>query len=116
MHVMGLTLSRVPFSPRLTSPSSGPASQVIVLNFISATSMSTLNTFVQAVNIVLGIIIQHTHVTPFLVAGVVIVIVFASLYGVLEANKQVLETVDRVTDTCLKKEPGGTRDGQYTKV
>jgi len=95
--------------------------QVIVLNYVSATSMSTLNTFMQAINILLGILIQHTPVTPFLVVGVALVIVFALLYGVLKTNKPILDAVDSVTDGCLKRAPGtpageAVGDGPYAKA
>jgi len=69
--------------------------QYVVLAFVSATSMSTANVFTQILNIVISIPLQHTEITDYLVAGIVIVIVFSGLYTAIKAHKPFLPWFDQ---------------------
>jgi len=76
--------------------------QYIVLAFVSATSMSTANIFTQTLNIVISIPIQDTEVTPMLISGISVVIIFSSFYTYMKTVRSFLPWFD---ETFLGKKP-----------
>ena len=79
--------------------------QYVVLIFVSATSMSTANTFTQNLNIIISIFSQRgtmheVAVTPTLVAGVSLVCVFSVAYTLLKADRRLLAWVDENMPLC----------------
>lgn len=61
--------------------------QYVVLMFVSATSMSTANIFTQVLNIAISIPLQRTPLTPYLGAGILLVIGSSAAYTLLKAHK-----------------------------
>jgi len=76
--------------------------QMLVLAFVSATSMATANIFTQILNIVISIPIQNTDITPALIAGIVVVVVFSTLYTFIKAHKPFIPWFDAAV---LGKQP-----------
>ena len=71
--------------------------QMAVLYFVSATSMSISNQSAQALNILISLPIQHTPITPALVTGFCLVIAFSSFYALCKITTSVLTWFD---DKC----------------
>jgi len=81
--------------------------QYIVLIFVSATSMSTANTFTQNLNIIISIFTQkgtshELEVTPMLVAGISIVMIFSFGYTVIKLDKRILPAIDEKMPICAE--------------
>ena len=72
-----------------------------MLVFVTATSMSTANIFVQVFNILISIPIQHTTVTGQLVAGICLTILFSFVYAYIKANRAFLPAFDKAIG-CAK--------------
>lgn len=62
--------------------------QFIVLSLVSATSMATANTFTTSLNIVISMTWQDLDISPYLIAGVTLVICMAFLYTYLKADPE----------------------------
>jgi drug/metabolite transporter (DMT)-like permease len=77
--------------------------QYVVLVFVTATSMSTANTFTQILNILISMPIQHTAATPALVAGIILVVLASSAYTAIKAYKPFLPWLDETL--CCKPPP-----------
>jgi len=82
--------------------------QYWVLTFVTATSMSSANIFVQVLNVLISIPIQHTPVTGFLASGITLTIVFSFAYAALKNNKWVMTSFDeKVGCATPRKEASG---------
>jgi hypothetical protein len=88
--------------------------QFVVLQFLTATSMSAANIFTQVLNIAIGVTVQHTTVSGALVAGIVLTILSSAAYTLLKMNKRLLDAFDEAVAGWppLGKRPGPkTGDG-----
>lgn len=61
--------------------------QFFVLSYTTATTMSIANTFALVLNIIISMMWQDTEITPFLVAGIMLVIGCAAFYAYLKSSK-----------------------------
>lgn len=79
--------------------------QYVVLVFVTATSMSTANIFTQILNILISIPIQGTLVTPYLGAGIFLVMSCSATYTLFKTNKTALSYCDGRMKRSLGMEP-----------
>jgi len=79
--------------------------QYVVLVFVTATSMSTANIFTQILNILISIPLQGTTVTPYLGAGIALVITCSASYTYLKTNKNALSNFDERWKRTAGMEP-----------
>ena len=67
--------------------------------------MSTANTFTQILNILISLIFtqrESTVVSPALISGVAIVMVFTAVYAILKTNKGILPALDKALGCAPK--------------
>ena len=80
--------------------------QYVVLVFVSATSMSTANIFTQILNICFSLVLQSDEidVTAALIAGIITVVTFSSMYAFIKAYKPLLPWLDATLGCAAKRE------------
>jgi len=81
--------------------------QYVVLIFVSATSMSTANTFTQILNMIISIFTQkgtrnEVDVTGMLISGISLVCVFSLTYTALKTDKRILAYIDEHVPICAE--------------
>merc|ERR1719373_792316 len=74
--------------------------QFVVLQFVSATSMSAANIFTQILNILVSLPLQHTPLTQNLVTGIVFTICASGGYYVLKNYPRAIPEIDRACPMC----------------
>lgn len=77
--------------------------------------MSTANVFTQILNILISMIFTQsdkTVVSPPLIVGVALVMVFSLLYAIIKSNKSVLKKVDEACPCCATAEEKPKAQGE----